>query len=205
MIRVVTEGGSEQSVAAPRQAHHESIGVPAGLILLIGPPAAGKSSFAQAWVLRGRLDPAGVVSCDAIRAVMFGIEVRTCDDPAVFEEMDARIAARLAAGRAVVVDATNGTVQARSRMYAWAQLHGRPITALRFSVDDSTILQRNSIRTGHRRVPTADVLSSAEAFRASASREQLLSEDIHSVVDVPGWAENVSPSGAAELIYITSG
>jgi predicted kinase len=30
--------------------------VPAGLILLVGPPASGQSSFARAWVDCGRLD-----------------------------------------------------------------------------------------------------------------------------------------------------
>jgi hypothetical protein len=37
-------------------------GVPSGLILLVGPPASGKSSFARAWVEHGQMDPDGVDS-----------------------------------------------------------------------------------------------------------------------------------------------
>lgn len=39
--------------------------VPSGLILLVGPPASGKSSFARAWIEHRQLDPDGVASCDS--------------------------------------------------------------------------------------------------------------------------------------------
>ncbi|BCJ47421.1 hypothetical protein GCM10010168_17790 [Actinoplanes ianthinogenes] len=57
----------------------------AGLILLAGPPASGKSSSARAWVEQGRLD--------AIRSEMFGT----------------RVQARLAVILPVLVDATKVT------------------------------------------------------------------------------------------------
>ena len=93
-------------------------GVPAGLILLVGAPGAGKSSFARAWVERGRIGADGVVSCDTIRAQLFGAGVHVADDPAVFNEMDKRVATRLSAGLPVVVDATNVLPHARARMIA---------------------------------------------------------------------------------------
>ena len=67
--------------------------MPVGLILLVGPPAAGKSTFARAWVERGRIDADGVVSCDSIRNEWFGARVEVGDDPVVFGEMDRRGAA----------------------------------------------------------------------------------------------------------------
>jgi predicted kinase len=82
-------------------------GVPNGLILLVGPPASGKSSFARAWIERGQLDRDGVVSCDSIRNELVGARVDVSDDPVIFDEMDRRVAARLKAALPVVVDATN--------------------------------------------------------------------------------------------------
>src|SRR3954465_9565412 len=87
--------------------------VPSGLILLVGPPASGKSSFARAWIAHGQLDPDGVVSCDSIRNELFGNRVDASDDPVVFDEMDKRVATRLEAALAVVVDATNVLPHAR--------------------------------------------------------------------------------------------
>jgi predicted kinase len=47
-------------------------GTGAWLVLLVGPPASGKSSFARALIELGRLDAGGVVSCDAVRGELFG-------------------------------------------------------------------------------------------------------------------------------------
>ena len=178
--------------------------VPAGLILLVGPPGAGKSSFAQAWVEHGQIDADGVVSCDTIRAHLFGARVHIADDPAVFNEMDTRVATRLSAGLPVVVDATNVTPHARTRMIAWARQHGRPVTALQFQVETPVLVRRNATRIGHARVPTEDVQEYAEIAAAHASAAQLLGEGIDVVVSVPGEADGASPSDAAEAICLQS-
>jgi predicted kinase len=121
---------------------------------------------------------------------MFGPVVRLADDPAVFDEVDARIAARLAAGLPVLVDATNVTPEARAR----ARKHGAPTTALRFPVADDVLLARNAARTDHHWVPTDLLLHLAETFRATASLEQLRAEGFDAVADVPGKnaAEHIS-------------
>jgi predicted kinase len=172
----------------------QPVAVPVGLVLLVGPPAAGKSSFARELVRLGRIDPAGVVSADAIRAEIFGPVVRLADDPAVFNEVDARIAARLAAGLPVLVDATNVTPAARAR----ARKHGGPATALRFPADDEVLLTRNAARTGHRAVPTDLLLHLAATFRAAASVEQLRAESFDVVADVHG-------KDAAEYLSFVNG
>lgn len=170
--------------------------VPTGLILLVGPPASGKSSFARAWVADG------VVSCDAIRTELFGPRVDVSDDPSVFAEMDRRVASRLAESLAVVVDATNVTPAARLRMLAWARQHGRPATALRFRVATGVVLCRNAERLGPARVPTDDLLRYAEIAARQTTDAQLFSEGIDVVLDVPGEAQGFSPAQAAASIHL---
>ncbi|MGN9765401.1 AAA family ATPase [Micromonospora sp. SD12] len=179
-------------------------GVPNGLILLVGPPASGKSSFARAWIERGQLDRDGVVSCDSIRSELVGNRVDVSDDPVVFDEMDRRVAARLEAALPVVVDATNVIPDARIRMIFWARRYGRPVTALRFRVAAEILVHRNAERPGHARVPLDDVLRYAAVAALHTDRARLLDEGITVVVDVPGEAEGMSPAQAAELIRITA-
>ncbi|MEV4465735.1 ATP-binding protein [Micromonospora echinofusca] len=181
-----------------------SEGVPNGLILLVGPPASGKSSFARAWIERGQLDRDGVVSCDSIRSELVGNRVDVSDDPVVFDEMDRRVAARLRAALPVVVDATNVIPDARFRMIFWARRYGRPVTALRFRVAAEILVHRNAERLGHARVPLDDVLRYATVAALHTDRAQLFDEGITVVVDVPGEAEGMSPAQAAEMIRLTA-
>jgi predicted kinase len=191
----------EPTAANPPPHRHGRVAVPSGLILLVGPPAAGKSSFARAWVSRGQIDADGVVSCDAIRAELFGARVRLADDAVVFAEMDSRVANRLAAARPVIIDATNVRRPARTRMIDWARQYGRTVTALLFRVQGDVLLRRNAARTGQARVPAEDVLRYA-AIAAHTSRDRLLAEGVDVVVDVPGEAEGASPSDAAQAIHL---
>jgi predicted kinase len=178
--------------------------VPNGLVLLVGPPASGKSSFARAWIKCGRLDPDGVVSCDTIRRQMFGDRFDVSDDPLIFDEMDRRVAARLEAGLAVVVDATNVLPDARTSMISSARQYGRPVTALRFRVAAEVLVRRNSARLGSAFVPVDDVLRYAAAAARHTDRAQLIDEGITVVVDVPGEAEGSSPAQVAAMIRLTA-
>lgn len=175
-----------------------------GLILLVGPPASGKSSFARAWIEHGRLDAGGVVSCDTIRGELFGSRVDVRDDPAVFDEMDRRVTARLEAGLAVVVDATNVMPHARTRMIAWARKYDRPVTAMRFHVAAEILVYRNAQRFNHARVPSDDVLRYAAAAASHTGRAQLIDEGVTHVVDVPGEAEGMSAAKAAATFRLVA-
>jgi predicted kinase len=48
------------------------IRVPAGLVVLVGPPASGKTSFVRALITRRQIDEEAVVSSDETRAELFG-------------------------------------------------------------------------------------------------------------------------------------
>ncbi|WP_228993496.1 AAA family ATPase [Streptomyces sp. DH8] len=95
------------------------IRIPAGLVVLVGPPASGKTSFVRALVERGRIEAAAVVSSDEIRAELFHASSEPGDsdaaDARIFEERDRRITARLATGHTVIAESTNVTPGERAR------------------------------------------------------------------------------------------
>ncbi|MEV4517702.1 ATP-binding protein [Dactylosporangium sp. NPDC049525] len=150
--------------------------LPVGLVLLIGPPAAGKSAFARAWVDSGQIDADGVVSCDSVRHELFGDRFDVADDPALFNELDRRVEVRLRAALPVVVDATHVMPHARSRMIAWARRHGRPVVALRFRVAEEVLIRRNAERSAPARVPVHEVRRYAAIAAQHTDRAQLADE-----------------------------
>ncbi len=139
------------------------IRIPAGLVVLVGPPASGKTSFVRALVERGRVDVEAVVSSDEIRAELFGASAEPADsdaadaaDARIFGERDRRIIARLAAGRSVIAESTNVTPQARERLIVLARRFDAPVTVLRFAPDVADLLQQYNER-GRRDLTAADV------------------------------------------------
>lgn len=118
--------------------------VPAGLVLLVGPPASGKTSFVRALIAHGQIDEDAVVSSDEIRAELFGTSATDAADARIFEERDRRIVARLAAGQTAVAESTNITPQARARLIAIARRFNAPVTMLRFPPDLGLLLQQHA-------------------------------------------------------------
>jgi predicted kinase len=169
-------------------------------LLLVGPPAAGKSSFAQAMADIGLIGEAAIVSCDAIREEIFGPDADPeTADPQVFAHMDQLVRQRLNDGLTVVVDATNVTSQARQRMIKWAMDAGRPVWVARFPVDLNALLYQNAHRS--KILPASMVTHYAELMDGSATAEHLLAEGIDVVIDVPGSRENLLPQEAARRVF----
>ncbi|MFF7082469.1 AAA family ATPase [Streptomyces lavendulae] len=185
----------------PAPADVRAIRVPVGLVVLVGPPASGKTSFVQELIARRQIDAEAVVSSDEIRAELFGDPPAEADrdavDARVFEERDRRIVARLAAGRSAVAESTNVTPQARVRLLAIARRFNAPVTMLRFTSDITDLLQQHSER---RRpdVTAADVRAYAAVAMREASADQLRSEGAAAVHDVPGRRQGVTPAEAAK-------
>ncbi|WP_245194618.1 ATP-binding protein [Kitasatospora phosalacinea] len=176
--------------------------VPTGLVILVGPPASGKTSFVRALIARGQIDPEAVVSSDEIRAeppAAPAADAQTDPDAAdarIFGERDRRIAARLATGRGAIAESTNVTPQARARLIAIARRFGAPVTALRFAPDLADLLRQHAER-GRPDLTAEDVRAYAAVMAREAGADRLRAEGADAVHDVPGRRQAVTPAEAA--------
>jgi predicted kinase len=173
------------------------IPVPVGaLVVLVGPPASGKSTFAAELVRQGKIDRAAVVSSDDIAVDMFGPAVdRDTADPQIFAERDRRVAERLRAGLTAVVDATNVQPAARSRLTGIAQRFDAPVVVLRFAQSHDVLIMQNDERDKH--LPAQQVRDYAALMATHATSDQLRSENVWAVHDVPGRDQQVNAGQAA--------
>lgn len=174
--------------------------VPVGLVVLVGPPASGKSSFVRALIARGCIDEDAVVSSDEIRAELFGTAPTEAHadaaDAQIFMERDRRIVARLAGGHTAVAESTNVTSQARTRLIAIARRFDAPVTMLRFNPGLCVLLEQHAERD-RTDITTADIHAVATVMALHADTDQLRSEGAHVVHDVPGRRQGVTPAEAA--------
>ncbi|MFF0712109.1 AAA family ATPase [Streptomyces bauhiniae] len=176
------------------------IRVPTGLVVLVGPPASGKTSFVRALIESGRIDAEAVVSSDEIRAELCGTSPAQAEpdaaDARIFEERDRRIVARLATGRSAVAESTNVTPQARARLIAIAGRFDAPVTMLRFDPEITDLLRQYTER-GRTDLTAADVHAYAAAMARDARADQLRAEGATTVHDVPGRHQATTPAEAA--------
>ncbi|MEU5825458.1 ATP-binding protein [Streptomyces sp. NPDC047803] len=176
------------------------IRVSAGLVVLVGPPASGKTSFVRALIARGQIDARAVVSSDEIRAELFGASPGEAEsdaaDARIFEERDRRLVARLAAEHSAVAESTNVTPQARARLIALAGRFDAPVTVLRFDPDVADLLQQYAER-GRTDLTAADVRAYAALMTRNAGADRLRAEGAAAVHDVPGRRQGTTPAQAA--------
>jgi predicted kinase len=119
---------------------------PGALVLLVGPPAAGKSTLAAALIAAGEVEPDDVLSTDTYREVLTGDALDLTSDRKVWVQVRARLVEKMAAGRTTVVDATNLFARRRARHIRVAREYGRPVVAIRFEVSAADLLERNEQR-----------------------------------------------------------
>ncbi|MEU2403655.1 ATP-binding protein [Streptomyces rubiginosohelvolus] len=176
------------------------IRIPAGLVVLVGPPASGKTGFVRALVERRQVDVEAVVSSDEIRTELFGASAEPADsgaadaaDARIFEERDRRIVARLS----VIAESTNVTPQARERLIGLARRFGAPVTVLRFAPDVADLLQQYTER-GRTDLTEVDVRAYAAVMSRDAGVDRLRDEGAAAVHDVPGRRQSVTPGEAAD-------
>lgn len=148
---------------------------PVPLIVTVGPPGSGKSSWAARW--QATTEPGGdwpdrrVVSTDAIRAELFGDEAIQGSWRQVWRTARDRWRQAIAAARSgvplqVAYDATNAAPGARRSTLALARRLGFfPIVGLWFPTPLAVCLARNRARS--RRVPESVVRAMAEDLERS--------------------------------------
>ena len=90
------------------------------LVVLVGAAGSGKSTFAARW-----FDPSEVLSSDAFREILSGDAADQRATKTAFSIIHREVTKRLAAGRTVVVDATNVEPSARRQLVARAHVRGR--------------------------------------------------------------------------------
>jgi adenylylsulfate kinase-like enzyme len=90
------------------------------LVVLVGAAGSGKSTFAARWFA-----PSEVLSSDAFREILTGDAADQRATKTAFSIIHREVTKRLAAGRTVVVDATNVEASARRQLLARASFAER--------------------------------------------------------------------------------
>lgn len=158
-----------------------------GMVLLIGAPGAGKSTFARELMEKHGLDREAYISNDAIAKELFGVTVDRGDkDGEIFAEQDRRIAERLINDRIAIVDATNVKPEARKRLIAIANQYSQPVTAFCFRRDKEVLLRQNKDRNVE--VPEAMVVEYAGLMK-EVRPSVLQSEGIQNIFEVSASRE----------------
>jgi predicted kinase len=126
------------------------------LVLLVGLPGAGKTSF-----FRHRFAATHVlVSGDLIRNRRNSRRKQL-----------RRVAEALAAGRSVVVDNTNPTAAGRAEFVDLGKRHGTRVRCYFFPPDVALSLERNAQRKGRGRVPPVAIYSAMKRMEEPSLRE----------------------------------
>jgi predicted kinase len=157
---------------------------PPALVLLIGAAGAGKSTLAARLFA-----PSDIISSDDLRLALSGSAADQRATRPAFAILHREVRARLAAGRLVVVDATNAEVHARRPLLrAAAEAGVRPV-AIAIIAPAADVHARNRERPG--RIVPVEVVDRHLAVLArlggssAAVRARLLAEgfaDVHVLV-----------------------
>jgi len=113
------------------------------LVVLAGPSASGKSTWAEQWFRPGQ-----IVSSDQLRGVVgeHPGDLRASDD--AFALLDEIVQRRLKRGLLTVVDTLGMDAERREAWLAMAADHDRPSHLVRFTTDAATCRRRNKARAG---------------------------------------------------------
>jgi protein phosphatase len=151
------------------------------LVVLIGAPASGKSTYASS--VYGDV-PTRILSSDRCRALVSDDEERMDVSKVAFEFLYALLDARLSLGHDTLVDSTAINPAARKRLLDIARKHGTPFRiAVVFNPPLEVLLYRNAHRS--RRVPE-DVIKRMY-FELQAVKEEDLYNEGFTTVNMNGY------------------
>lgn len=125
-------------------------------VILIGLPAAGKTSFYRERFARTH----DLVSKDLLRNTR---------RPGRRQEQ--LIMASLSSGRSVVVDNTNASAALRAPLIALARAHGAEVAGYYFPTEPGDALRRNRARQGRERVPDVAIFAISKLLEPPSPAE----------------------------------
>ncbi len=155
------------------------------LVLLVGAAGSGKSTLAARLFA-----PAEILSSDALRLAIAGDEADQRASRLAFRILHDRLAARLAAGRLTVIDATNAEPGHRRPLIARARRAGIPVVAIVLAAPSAEVHAQNAARS---RVVGADVIDRhLGSIRRMLESDQLDGEGYATVAILRSAAEAAS-------------
>ena len=113
------------------------------LVILVGCPGAGKSTWGKKFAAENNLT---YVSTDAIRAELGKGEADQSVSAQAFATARARVSAALGAGKSAMIDATSVSKKARKDWVNLARGHAAYIIAVAFEVPKDELLRRDAQR-----------------------------------------------------------
>src|SRR5437899_506881 len=112
------------------------------LVILIGPSASGKSTFA-----RKHFKPTEIITSDLCRALVADDENAQDATAAAFEVLHLIASKRLEGGRLTVIDATNVQPESRKSLVELAKRYYCLVVGIVFDVPERVMIDRNKQRT----------------------------------------------------------
>ena len=112
------------------------------LVILIGPSASGKSTFA-----RKHFKPTEIITSDLCRALVADDENAQDATAAAFEVLHLIASKRLEGGRLTVIDATNVQPESRKSLVELAKKYYCLVVGIVFDVPERVMIERNKLRT----------------------------------------------------------
>ena len=114
------------------------------MILLIGFPGSGKSTWAERYSTNRNYTVS--ISSDKIREELYGDEATQGDNNKIFSLVRERTEKALKDCKDVIIDATNMTVKDRSAYFDIAKTYGATVTGILFDIPVEECKRRNSKR-----------------------------------------------------------
>jgi protein phosphatase len=145
-----------------------------GLVVLVGPPAAGKSTLAA-----HAFSPDAVLSRDAFRRQLCGDVGAFHRDDFITDMMKTIIGIRFEEGLSTVLDATHVFPHHRETWYEIAATYGVPVTVIVLDVPESIRVERNAQR-GLKAVP--EYICHDLMVEMSRVLSDLTHEPVHQIV-----------------------
>jgi predicted kinase len=169
-----------------------------GLILMIGPPASGKSSFIRNFLSQNRLDPEVSISSDEIGEKLFGADYGRGHDTEIFKCRNECLEAQLRNQGVAIADSTNLWSESRRRLIDMSHNLNLPVTALLFNAPLDVLLLQNQGRPKD----VDDLIGPYYELMGRIDEDILIDEGIDYVFEAPGQSNGYNAYQSASNFHL---